>query len=64
VERFVVVGESIADENPEIQPEMYNACEEARIAGFCDLSIIIKYFKARQLPTYITSLTKNPTTHK
>lgn len=33
VERFVVVGESIADENPEIQPEMYNACEEARIAG-------------------------------
>lgn len=33
VERFVVVGESIADENPDIAPEMYNACEEARIAG-------------------------------
>uniref|UniRef100_A0A915I097 Alpha-catulin n=1 Tax=Romanomermis culicivorax TaxID=13658 RepID=A0A915I097_ROMCU len=33
VERFVTVGESIADENPEIQPEMYDACQEARSAG-------------------------------
>ncbi|CAD5206296.1 unnamed protein product [Bursaphelenchus okinawaensis] len=33
VERFVVVGESIADENPDIQPEMYDACHEARQAG-------------------------------
>ncbi|KAI6203796.1 Alpha-catulin [Aphelenchoides besseyi] len=31
--RFVVVGESIADENPDIQPEMYDACHEARHAG-------------------------------
>ncbi|KAI6222192.1 hypothetical protein M3Y95_00958600 [Aphelenchoides besseyi] len=30
---FVVVGESIADENPDIQPEMYDACHEARHAG-------------------------------
>lgn len=33
VERFVVVGETIADENPDIQPEMYDACHEARLAG-------------------------------
>lgn len=34
VERFVAVGETIADENPDIQPELYDACHEARIAGF------------------------------
>ncbi|XP_003373568.1 conserved hypothetical protein [Trichinella spiralis] len=33
VERFVTVGESIADEHVEIQPEMYDACQEARSAG-------------------------------
>ncbi|CAK5063580.1 unnamed protein product [Meloidogyne enterolobii] len=33
VERFVAVGETIADENPDIQPELYDACHEARIAG-------------------------------
>uniref|UniRef100_A0A7E4VFM7 Alpha-catulin n=1 Tax=Panagrellus redivivus TaxID=6233 RepID=A0A7E4VFM7_PANRE len=33
VERFATVGETIADENPDIQPEMYDACSEARIAG-------------------------------
>ena len=33
IERFVAVGETIADENPDIQPEMYDACHEARIAG-------------------------------
>lgn len=33
VERFVTVGETIADENPDIQPEMYDACHEARSAG-------------------------------
>ncbi|VDN30179.1 unnamed protein product [Gongylonema pulchrum] len=33
IERFVAVGETIADENPEIQPEMYDACHEARLAG-------------------------------
>uniref|UniRef100_A0A914WAU3 Alpha-catulin n=1 Tax=Plectus sambesii TaxID=2011161 RepID=A0A914WAU3_9BILA len=33
VERFVTVGETIADENPDIQPEMYDACHEARTAG-------------------------------
>ncbi|CAK5113131.1 unnamed protein product [Meloidogyne enterolobii] len=26
VERFVAVGETIADENPDIQPELYDAC--------------------------------------
>uniref|UniRef100_A0A914HFZ8 Alpha-catulin n=1 Tax=Globodera rostochiensis TaxID=31243 RepID=A0A914HFZ8_GLORO len=33
VERFVAVGETIADENPDIQPELYDACHEARLAG-------------------------------
>lgn len=33
VERFVTVGETIADNNPEIKTEMYQACKEARAAG-------------------------------
>ncbi|CAD6184915.1 unnamed protein product [Caenorhabditis auriculariae] len=33
IERFVCVGETIADENSDIQPEMYDACNEARLAG-------------------------------
>ena len=33
VERFTTVGESIACENPEIQNEMCQACQEARAAG-------------------------------
>ncbi|KAG8226304.1 hypothetical protein J437_LFUL002743 [Ladona fulva] len=33
VERFVTVGESIAEGNPEVREEMYDACKEARAAG-------------------------------
>ncbi|XP_046661153.1 alpha-catulin isoform X2 [Homalodisca vitripennis] len=33
VERFVTIGETIADDNPEIKTEMYQACREARAAG-------------------------------
>lgn len=33
VGNFVSVGESIADENPEIKNEMCEACHEARQAG-------------------------------
>lgn len=33
VERFVTVGETIADDNPEIKQDMYDACKEARVAG-------------------------------
>lgn len=33
VERFVTVGETIADDNPEIRKDMYDACKEARSAG-------------------------------
>lgn len=33
VERFVTVGEKIADDNPEIKQDMYEACKEARAAG-------------------------------
>uniref|UniRef100_A0A182P5D7 Alpha-catulin n=1 Tax=Anopheles epiroticus TaxID=199890 RepID=A0A182P5D7_9DIPT len=32
VERFVTVGETIADDNPEIKQDMYDACKEARAA--------------------------------
>ncbi|XP_042239855.1 alpha-catulin-like isoform X2 [Homarus americanus] len=33
VDRFVTVGETIADDNPEIKADMYEACKEARAAG-------------------------------
>lgn len=33
VERFVTVGETIADDNPDIKQDMYDACKEARAAG-------------------------------
>lgn len=33
VERFVTVGETIADDNVEIKEDMYEACKEARAAG-------------------------------
>ncbi|VDM19013.1 unnamed protein product [Wuchereria bancrofti] len=68
IERFVVVGETIADENPDVQPEMYDACHEARLAGASianlngcltddsgiaiDKSVLIR--AARQLLTSVT----------
>lgn len=33
MERFAAVGEAIADDNPEIRNEMYDACKDARAAG-------------------------------
>ncbi len=33
VERFVTVGEAIADDSDDIRPQMYAACQEARAAG-------------------------------
>lgn len=33
VERFVTVAETIADDNPEVKQEMYEACKGARVAG-------------------------------
>ncbi|KAJ6218287.1 hypothetical protein RDWZM_009444, partial [Blomia tropicalis] len=33
VERFASVGEAIADDNPEVRNEMYDACKDARAAG-------------------------------
>ncbi|KJH45285.1 hypothetical protein DICVIV_08661 [Dictyocaulus viviparus] len=47
IERFVAVGETIADENPDIQPEMYDACHEARLAG---TSIANLSFSATEVP--------------
>ncbi|ESO99195.1 hypothetical protein LOTGIDRAFT_141992 [Lottia gigantea] len=42
VERFVVVGESIADENVEIRDDMLDACLEAKMAGKYENSVQIK----------------------
>lgn len=36
VERFVTVGETIADDYPEVRQGMYEACKEARQAGKYD----------------------------
>lgn len=33
VDRFVTVGETIADDNPEIRDDMYDSCKEARSSG-------------------------------
>lgn len=44
VERFVTVGETIADENPEIKQDMYDACKEARVSGkFYSLNLKILF---------------------
>ena len=39
VEKFVQVGETIADENPEIMPRMHEACRLARNSGLCVIFI-------------------------
>lgn len=40
VERFVTVGEAIADDNHDIKQDMYDACKEARAAG----ELLIAFF--------------------
>jgi hypothetical protein len=42
VERFVTVGETIADDNPDIKQDMYDACKEARAAGESDAQKTLK----------------------
>lgn len=38
----MAVGETIADENADIQPEMYDACHEARLAGnFAECTLVV-----------------------
>ncbi|RWS04461.1 alpha-catulin-like protein, partial [Dinothrombium tinctorium] len=54
VERFAAVGEAMADDNPEIRMEMYDACKDARAAGamieqMCDIG---SDFESGQLQTY------------
>ncbi|EZA48370.1 Alpha-catulin [Ooceraea biroi] len=51
VERFVTVGETIADDNPEIKQDMYEACKEARLAGeyISDTTLRIKLIIINQL---------------
>jgi hypothetical protein len=41
VERFVTVGETIADDNHDIKQDMYDACKEARAAGERERIIIV-----------------------
>ncbi|CAH1639658.1 unnamed protein product [Spodoptera littoralis] len=40
VERFVAVGETIADDNPDVRHSMVLACKEARAAGQYKKNII------------------------
>lgn len=59
----MAVGESIADENPDIQPEMYDACREARSAGdMCAYCIIIPVFMVARKNGY--PLISNPNSRK
>lgn len=44
VERFVTVGEAIADDNPEIKQDLYDACKEARAAGTFAIVDILFFF--------------------
>lgn len=48
VERFVTVGETIADDNPEIKQTMYEACKEARIAGERSFFFFFLIYQNRQ----------------
>jgi len=43
VDRFVTVGETIADDNPDIRVDMYEACKEARAAG-CAIERLCQVF--------------------
>ena len=47
VARFVLVGETIADDNPEIKLDMYEACREARNAGKFSSFIWSMFFYGR-----------------
>lgn len=52
VERFVTVGETIADDNPEIKQDMYDACKEARTAGNFTFIFIIAIFVGLDMSKY------------
>ena len=60
VERFVKVGEAIARENPDIQHDMCNACQEAKAAGNVLLKsakvIFLKDWKNIQHQSWITMI--------
>lgn len=47
MERFVTVGETIADDYLEVRQGMYEACKEARQAGK-DYSLHLHDFKVRR----------------
>lgn len=48
VERFVTVGETIADDNPEIRQDMYDACKDARAAGTYYIKPTINYKQTKK----------------
>lgn len=49
VERFVTVGETIADDYPEVRQGMYEACKEARQAGKQLFFSVSEYCTTRRL---------------
>lgn len=54
VERFVTVGEAIADDNHDIKQDMYDACKEARAAGElfnCFFSLLVAITTTAMPPT-------------
>lgn len=52
VERFVTVGETIADDYPEVRQGMYEACKEARQAGKF-ISILPFSFHSNRLVLFV-----------
>lgn len=54
VERFVAVGETIADDNPDVRHSMVLACKEARAAGQSSAELKKKFFS---LPNQSVSIT-------
>ena len=58
VERFVTVGEAIADDSDDIRPQMYAACQEARAAGTFRSSIILFVFFLRPLSLFFPFVQK------
>ena len=52
VERFVTVGEAIAEENADIQQDMCDCCKEARLAGTVTLVTVVYGYVGGQVRRY------------
>ena len=49
VERFVTLGEALADDNVEIKVDMYEACRDARAAGKCTFFKTLQFIVQLQI---------------